>query len=55
MRIELHRDYLSHTGKSEGHIDAQGTDMIARGVLRLPPRLYGTCQGTRDSSLTSAR
>lgn len=38
MRIELHRNYLRHTGKSEDHIDAEIADMIARGALRLPRR-----------------
>ena len=38
MRIELHRNYLRHTGKSEDHVDAEIADMIARGVLRLPRR-----------------
>lgn len=38
MRIELRRNFLRHTGKSEDQIDAEIADMIARGSLRLPSR-----------------
>jgi hypothetical protein len=38
MRIELHRNWLRHSGKSEDHIDREIAQMIHRGDLRLPRR-----------------